>query len=535
MNTRLQAAILVLFLLLLTGGLGAWVVQARSGAKGEEKEKEAEPAKVQAALVTVTSGGLDSRIEVTGTLKLLPEGRAKLAPQIAGRLISLSVKPGDRVTSGQVLAVVEHRDLTSDVDKAQAGIAEAQRETEALRSELRAQEAAQKNGVQMANAALAAAKARLDRVKAGARKEEIARAQANLEGVQQDLARLKAGARPQELAQARAVVVDAAAEVDARQKDADRKVTLFEHGIVAGKDRDRAVADLAQAKAKLQSAKEAEALLKEGPRPEEIRSAEAKLRAAQADLDLAQAGSRPEEIQEAQAAVREAEAKLEDAQSAAKQLVASRARIQASERRQDVARAGLITATTQQGRSYVRAPFAGTVVDVTASSGEQVSATTPILDVVNPNALRAMLEVPSKYQPSLQVGTPIRLSLPSGSTTEATLHHFVPVADPADQMLTAEAWLHNPPAGWKDGLTVRGEVHLSRPGEALLVPSSALFDRAGEHFVYRVKAGKVEAVRVDVRGESGENAAVSGEIHAGDHIVRDGSLSLADGTEVEPR
>lgn len=536
MKPKWQAAALALFLALLAVGLGMWVAHARGTAApaGEEEEHE-EAAKVTAPVAVIGRGRLDSQVEVTGTLRLLPSGRARLAPQVAGRLVTLSVRPGDRVRAGQVLAVVEHRDLTSEVARAEAGIAEATRETEALRSELRAQEAAQKNGVRMARAALDAARARLERVRAGSRKEEIARAQANVDALEQDLAKLKAGPRPQELAQARAAVSEAAAEVEARQRDADRKVALFDRGIVAGKDRDRAVADLEQARAKLQTAREAEALLREGPRREEVAAAEARVREARSELQLAQAGARPEEVAEAEAAVREAEARLADAEAAARQLGANRARIAASEKRQEAARAGLISATTQQGRSYVRAPFAGTVADVTASVGEQVSSQGSILELVNPAALRALLQFPARYAARLRPGTPIHLALPDGTTAEAALHHTVPVADLSDQMLTAEAWLRSAPPGWKEGLTVRGTARFSAGDEALLVPSSAVFDRGGEHFVYLLKEGKVEPTRVDVLGEDGQRTAVAGEVHAGDRVVRDGSLSLAEGTEVESR
>jgi multidrug efflux pump subunit AcrA (membrane-fusion protein) len=61
---------------------------------------------------------------------------------------------------------------------------------------------------------------------------------------------------------------------------------------------------------------------------------------------------------------------------------------------------------------------------------------------------------------------------------------------------------------------------------------SALFDRAGEHYVYVVQAGEVHERRVDTADEDDRHAAIAAGLKAGEQVVADGSLSLADGTPV---
>jgi membrane fusion protein (multidrug efflux system) len=79
---------------------------------------------------------LEQTIKVTGTLA--PERRADLSPQVSGKLQTVSVRPGDSVKSGQVLAQIDVRDLqlalnqqisNTDAIKAQLTLARTQLET----------------------------------------------------------------------------------------------------------------------------------------------------------------------------------------------------------------------------------------------------------------------------------------------------------------------------------------------------------------------------------------------------------------------
>jgi membrane fusion protein (multidrug efflux system) len=251
-------------------------------------------------------------------------------------------------------------------------------------------------------------------------------------------------------------------------------------------------------------------------------------------LDLARAGSRPEEVQEAEAAVRQAEAKLTEAQSAARQLEASRQRLAAAAQREAATRAGVVSAATLQDRSTLRAPFDGTAVDVTASVGEQVSSQAPILELINPAALRAMIQVPARYRSLARPGAPVSLALVEAprATVTARIHHLAPGADPDSEMFSAEVWLPAVPEGWRDGMLLSARLSKPAGGDQLLIPVSALFDRAGERYVYALEDGKAHERRVDVAGEDAQHAAIASGLKPGDRIVADGSLSLADGTPI---
>jgi RND family efflux transporter MFP subunit len=84
---------------------------------------------VQAAPLAVPTlvaqpGGDGSALVLDGTVQAVRQ--STLAAQVAGNVLTLAVKAGDRVKSGQVIARIDDRDARAGLLRAQAGVAEAQ-------------------------------------------------------------------------------------------------------------------------------------------------------------------------------------------------------------------------------------------------------------------------------------------------------------------------------------------------------------------------------------------------------------------------
>src|SRR5437667_6074136 len=82
--------------------------------RAEEKETETKPQAValtMADLYVVTSHAIPETVQATGTLEPLPGGRATISAELPGRLLNLTLKPGDRVELGEVVAHVLRSDL----------------------------------------------------------------------------------------------------------------------------------------------------------------------------------------------------------------------------------------------------------------------------------------------------------------------------------------------------------------------------------------------------------------------------------------
>jgi RND family efflux transporter MFP subunit len=81
------------------------------------------PVEVGAA-TTLSANGASGALHASGYV--VAQRQADVASKATGRLVSLYVGPGDRVTAGQVLAKIESADVTARLHQAQASLASAQ-------------------------------------------------------------------------------------------------------------------------------------------------------------------------------------------------------------------------------------------------------------------------------------------------------------------------------------------------------------------------------------------------------------------------
>src|SRR5436190_22274184 len=101
--------------------LGSLLVLA-SCHKQEKKEETEAPAPVQVTAVTQDT----IRRIVSGDGVLFPRDQASVMPKIAAPVQRFLVQRGDHVKQGQLLAVLESRDLTAGAAESQAQLAQAE-------------------------------------------------------------------------------------------------------------------------------------------------------------------------------------------------------------------------------------------------------------------------------------------------------------------------------------------------------------------------------------------------------------------------
>lgn len=501
----------------------------------EEHKPEAEPLPV--SMATVHSASTADVVPVTGTLRSLPNGESRVAAQVSGRVQRVLVQPGQSVAMGALLVTINRPDLGALVRGAEAGLREAEHEVTALHSERTTRSQTLMLQERRAAANREAARSHLELLRAGSRPEEIAQAEAGLQAAEADLERLRNGSRPQEIAQAEAMVRDARANRTALQKDAARKSTLFEQGIVAARDVERSAADLAAAESTLETRLQALSLLRAGTRPEEIRVQEQRVREAQATLQLVRAGRRSEEIREGEAAVVAADADLAQARAAREEVRSLDQRLRSAAARVDAAREQLRIARATAARVEVRSPLGGEVAQVLVGPGDGVTEQGPVVVIRNRDAYRAVLDVPPARRGAAAPGTPAEIhvaGLPDAGL-RGTVRSLLGTASPETGLLTAEVWLTDPGHRLAEGMAVQARLLPRGRARRLLVPTSAVLAREGESFVYRIVDDEVHQQTVELGREHGTDTEIVRGLSEGDHIVRDGSLSLADGTAVVAR
>ena len=177
------------------------------------------------------------RIRVSGHVEAT---ETRIAPEAGGRILTLTVKEGDRVQSGQVVMTIDTRDVQLAIQRAQAE--------------------------------RAAADAQLRLVMAGARVEDVRQAQSQIDT-------------------ARAELAAARTELEAAEQDLARFETLLATNSGSRKQRDDAATRrdvardrVASAQGRVRTAEEAHAKLKAGARPEEVEAARARVAVMSAQI-----------------------------------------------------------------------------------------------------------------------------------------------------------------------------------------------------------------------------------------------------------
>jgi HlyD family secretion protein len=283
-------------------------------------------------------------IRVSGNIEVTD---AELSFKIPGRVEARLVDEGETVQRGQLVARLDSKQLAQEVNLRKAE-------------------------VQAAQAALA-------ELEAGSRPEEITAARAAAEQAKARLAELQAGSRPQELAAAEAASRSAAADAQRLVEDFRRYSGLYQKQLVSTQQYDaaRTAAEMAQAHAR--EANEQLALVKEGPRKEEIEQARAAYAQTQDRYTLVKKGPRIEDIEQARA-------------------------------RLEQARQSLAVAQTQLSYATLTSPLSGVVLSKSTEPGEYVSPGTPIVTVGDLGNVWLRAYVNETDLGRVKLGQPVRVT-----------------------------------------------------------------------------------------------------------------------------
>ncbi|MDR7521740.1 MAG: efflux RND transporter periplasmic adaptor subunit [Armatimonadota bacterium] len=304
----------------------------------------------------------------------------------------------------------------------------------------------------------------------------VRQAEAAVEVQRARLAQLRAGPRPQEVAQAEAGVAQAETSLAQAERDLARARQLFADGLVARAAVDRAETDTELARARLRAAREQLALVRQGPRPEDI---------------------------DAQAAlVRQAEA----------QAAAARARLR---------------------ELRITSPIAGVVTRVDVKPGAVISTQTVVATVATIRPIEVHVPLPETDLPRLRRTTVVRIrvdALPD-RLFEGSIARVAPALDAASRSVRLVVVLPNGDQALRPGMFARATVVFDER-QAILIPSDAIVRRGEATLVFVVKDDTVEERVVRVGYVEGSRSEILEGLDPGESIVVAGQQGLRDGMKV---
>jgi membrane fusion protein (multidrug efflux system) len=332
-----------------------------------------------------------------------------ISSRVSGYVDSIKVAENERVEAGQILVLLDRRDLSARVAQGEAALAAQKAQADAAAGQVSlvartapAGELQAQAGVSAAGAGIAASESQIASAQAQARSAgaAVAAAEGAVEGAESDLAAASAQVHSAEAALrvAQSEVVSAEAQANKADSDAARFRELYRGGAVskqqlealetaettaqavlgAARDRiDSAEAAVEQAKARRSGA---EAGL--GQARARLESAKASVAQAHAGLRLAGTG-----LSQAHAMLNEAHAGQSAAQTVGEQVKISEAQGKAAQARIGQAAADLHNAKLQLSYTQIVAPVSGVVSNKSVQPGQfvqpgqQLMALVPLEDV----------------------------------------------------------------------------------------------------------------------------------------------------------
>lgn len=407
------------------------------------------PAAVPVEVAAVERGDVTRTVEVSGTVT--SARIAEIHPKISGRVARVLAQDGDRVAAGQPLVELDATDQRADLAQAEA--------------------------------AVAAAEARL--------------------------ALLQSGARPEE----RQVVSNAYTQAQNQVKASETQVALAQASLRVAEDNLRRHEQLLREGA-IAQAQVDQARLQADQARAQVQAAQTQLEVARIALDSAAQ----------QRAVVEGGAREEELRAARAQL--EQARAVAAHARQRVAHMTL------------RAPFAGRVSGLSATvgdylvSGDFAGRGGAVALVYDERAMEVEVKVGERDIGLIRAGQPAmaRLEGAPDHPVEASVRLISPAADPASRTSTVRLRLKGGAVA-VPGTFARGEIIVERHAGVLLAPRAAVY--GSDPATVRVVAEDVvEVRRVTLGLTQGNRVEVRSGLAAGEQVIVLGPETLAAGAKV---
>ncbi len=200
----------------------------------------------------------------------------------------------------------------------------------------------------------------------------------------------------------------------------------------------------------------------------------------------------------------------------------------------DTQRAAYDIARLELSYTNIEAPISGVIARRLVKQGNLIPLNAPLFQIVDTDALEAVLNVPERELATMQAGLPVSMQVDAmpGRKFTGTIDRVSPVVDSGSGTFRVTAAFDAENA-LKPGMFGRIEVVYDRREDVLTVPRAALLEGEGEAAVFAVHEGKAVRTGIALGHVNGRYAEVRGGLSEGDQVVTVGKVTLRDGVEVD--
>jgi HlyD family secretion protein len=477
MKRWLVAAVALIALLAVVG----WKISAKNAETADRAKQRTMRASAAIPVQAVTAKVRDIIRTYNSVGSLEAPVAVDITPRVTGRILELSVREGDRVSTGQVLARLDTSEIQAQISQKQATLAqarsrlaEAQTTQGAAGVSIESEISRQRTALNSARAL--AAKAIADEA------SQIGAAQANVTE-----AKGKVSSATADIGSAEAAVATAQANVDRANTELERQTVLVQEGATAQQNLDNA-----RTAKRVQDAALAEAKKRRDATIAVRDSAIAARVSVERQVELTRNATRASRLS-TQSNVKQIQATLEAATANRAQTPAYAQNIAALRAGVTAGEADVRAAEAQRDYTILRAPISGVVTRRNLDTGALATANQPVLSLQNLDQIWLTLGVPEEIYGRLSVGQTATVTIDSeeGSNFQGKIERLNPGADPQTRQFTVRVRLENSMGRLRPGAFAHVSFITERIPDALTVPREAV--RKGE----KPGAGQVAVVNGD--------------------------------------
>ena len=447
----------------------------------------------------------------------------KISPRVAEQILTISVKEGDTVRQGQVLARLDDTQLAAAVRKEQALLAESQ--AKLLQAEVTQSSVLTpvQTLIRQNRASLASSRVSLSQV-TRSYAQQVAAADSAVADAQSRVASAQAA-----IANAQAGLQSAQANQQNDNTQLARANSLFSQGAVAKQD-----VETASTTASVQTANVGVAQAQIKVAQAGLQSAQAQLRSAQEQAAITRAKG-PSDIEAARSTLVQAQSQLRNANANTVQTAAYQANLAGLRADVQSTRADLATAQAQLAETVIRSPIDGFVSSRLADPGTLASPGTPIMNLQGLRTVWVNIPIPQEQIAQVSVGQSAAVTVDSvpGRAFTGRVFEIDPSADPSSRDFTVRLSLANPQALLKPGMYAQVSLVTQHVRQATVVPLEAVQKDADGSFVWTLDADSTVHRQAVTTGASDDNGvAVLSGVQPGEKVVTVNAATLKDGATV---
>jgi RND family efflux transporter MFP subunit len=200
------------------------------------------------------------------------------------------------------------------------------------------------------------------------------------------------------------------------------------------------------------------------------------------------------------------------------------------------AKARLVAARQQVGRTVVRAPFDGIVSDRKVSAGDTAAIGKELLKVIDPTSMRFEGRVSADKIAAVKVGQPVMFRVNGYGEQQFTgvVKRIDPSANDVTRQVEVLVGFNGASQPRVAGLYAEGRID-AELSDALTLPEAALVKAGDKTFAWKIKGNALAKADLTVGARDARTGdfEIKNGLAAGDTVLRHPGSSLKDGQKVE--